>query len=1059
MYHCHTRFYLLGHTDRAFETIKSLTPPERFDYSFDESEALDPGTCAHADIIFAFVAGEDAEKTVRRLLENMRGSAQLILLTDERVFSLPPELLGRIYDIWKMPLSDEELSFRLLSWQRAYKARCDAWEDSNFLETALNNIPNLIWFKDKNGIHERVNDSFCKTVGKAREDIQGRGHAYIWDVEEDDPACIESERLVMESGKLYVSEETITTGDGERLLMTYKSPLYDLDGSVMGTVGVAMDITKEREYYKELLRQNEVLETIFTSFNCGIICHTLDDPEIIRINQAALDILGYSSEEEMIRDGFHVVARTAVKEDRERLRKLITSLKKPGDSVGAEYRVRHSDGRILHIMGNFKLVEEDGRLICQRFLLDFTEQKLREQAARMEIDRKHAELLHALSLDYSLVCTFNLDTGDGRVLRRGECQPGILKNMFDGELRLHECINAYINTCVYAEDRDGMRELFFNGELEKALKDSNIVFFNYRTLCCEEVKFYRLKAVRVGDWSGSRRVVLGFLNIDAETRARINKKKQLDDAISQAEVAERANRAKSAFLSNMSHDIRTPMNAIVGFTTLALTHLNQTEQVEEYLKKILTSGNHLVSLINDVLDMSRIESGKMQLDESLCHLSVILQGLRSIVQGDAAAKQQELIIDAVDVYDEDVYCDKLRLNQVLLNLLSNSIKYTGKGGTICMTITENPGAPEGFANYEFRISDTGMGMSEEFVKHIFEPFERERNSTISGIQGTGLGMSITKNIVEMMKGTIEVKSEQGVGSEFLVKLTFRLATEAKPVAIPHMKNLRALVIDDDASTCEFMTYMLERIGLRAEWTTDGSEAVKLAQQAVDNGDAYSVYFIDWLMPVMNGVEVSRAIRENIDEDVPIIVLSAYDWTDIEEEACQVGVTEFCSKPLFMSELRRKLKAVFSAQEQQGEEQATGSKEPLRSGRILLAEDNELNQEIAVTILEEAGFTTDTADNGRIAIDMLKAAGPGYYDLVLMDVQMPIMGGYDATREIRALPDAGLAAIPIIAMTANAFDEDRREALRAGMNGHVTKPIDVDKLFETLDEIMDANANI
>ena len=525
---------------------------------------------------------------------------------------------------------------------------------------------------------------------------------------------------------------------------------------------------------------------------------------------------------------------------------------------------------------------------------------------------------------------------------------------------------------------------------------------------------------------------------------------QLEEALSAAEAA---NQAKSVFLSNMSHDIRTPMNAIVGFTALAMTHIDHREQVEEYLKKIMTSGNHLLSLINDVLDMSRIESGKMHLDEQECSLPDILHGLRNIIQADIRAKQLEFYIDAVDVIHEEIYCDKLRLNQVLLNLLGNSIKYTGPGGLVTMRIRETPLAPAGHANFEFAIKDTGIGMSEEFVRRIFEPFERERNSTISKIQGTGLGMAITKNIVDMMNGSIRVKSEQGVGTEFLVSLTFRLQNVKKEVQdIPELKNCRALVVDDDFNTCDSVSYMLQQIGMRAEWTMSGKEAVLRTRQASMRGDGYSVYIIDLLLPDLNGIEITRRIRKEMGEDVPIIVLTAYDWSDIEDEALEAGVTAFCSKPLFMSELRSCLHSAIHTEEKQ----APAVKDSLHHhrGRILLAEDNELNQEIATAILGEAGFTIDVAENGQIALDMLKKSEPGYYQLVLMDVQMPVMNGYEAATCIRQLEDKALSSIPILAMTANAFEEDKKEALKCGMNGHIAKPIDVNTLLETLDTMLD-----
>ena len=358
--------------------------------------------------------------------------------------------------------------------------------------------------------------------------------------------------------------------------------------------------------------------------------------------------------------------------------------------------------------------------------------------------------------------------------------------------------------------------------------------------------------------------------------------------------ANRASKAKSVFLSNMSHDIRTPMNAIVGFTSLAMKHIDNRERMEEYLKKIMTSGNHLLSLINDVLDMSRIESGKIRLDEKACSLPEILHSICNIVQADVHAKQLELHIDTLDIRNEDIYCDKLRLNQVLLNLLGNAVKYTGAGGAINMRITEKAGAPDGFAQYEFSIKDNGVGMSDEFVEHIFEPFEREKNSTTSGIQGTGLGMAITKNIVDMMNGTIEVESELGVGSTFTVSFVFRTRKDEKEEqAIPELKNCRALVVDDDFNTCDSVSYMLGQIGLRAEWTLSGKEAVLRTKQASMRKDGYLVYIIDWLLPDMNGIEVTRRVRQVMGDNVPVIVLTAYDWSEIEEEAKEAGVTAFC----------------------------------------------------------------------------------------------------------------------------------------------------------------------
>ena len=520
------------------------------------------------------------------------------------------------------------------------------------------------------------------------------------------------------------------------------------------------------------------------------------------------------------------------------------------------------------------------------------------------------------------------------------------------------------------------------------------------------------------------------------------------------EKAESANRAKSTFLSNMSHDIRTPMNAIIGFTTLALSNIDDTDRVKDYLGKTLASSNHLLSLINDVLDMSRIESGKIHLEEVEVNLSDVLHDLKTIVSGQIYAKQLELYMDAMDVTDEDVYCDKTRLNQILLNLLSNAIKFTPAGGTVSVRVRQLAGKVRGCGQYEFRIKDNGIGMSQEFAQKIFEPFERERTSTVSGIQGTGLGMAITKNIVDMMGGTIEVQTAQGKGTEFTVCVPMRAQTEQRPVEkITELEGLKALVVDDDFNTCDSVTKMLVKVGMRAEWTLSGKEAVLRARQSIEMSDVYHAYIIDWRLPDMNGIEVTRQIR-SLHDDTPIIILTAYDWSDIEVEAKAAGVTAFCAKPMFMSDLRETLMSALGQKPADAVQRLLPEKNADFKGKhILLVEDNELNREIAQEILREYGFLVDSAENGAVAVEKVSTAAPGSYDLVLMDVQMPIMDGYTATRKIRALDDPARAKLPILAMTANAFDEDRRNALESGMNGFLSKPIVIGDLVQELHKIL------
>ena len=532
--------------------------------------------------------------------------------------------------------------------------------------------------------------------------------------------------------------------------------------------------------------------------------------------------------------------------------------------------------------------------------------------------------------------------------------------------------------------------------------------------------------------------------------------RKMNQALSEAvHAAETANRAKSIFLSNMSHDIRTPMNAIIGFTTLAVSNIDDKKRVRDYLGKILSSSNHLLSLINDILDMSRIESGKIHLEETEVSLSDVLHDLKTIISGQIHAKQLELYMDAMDVTNEDVYCDKTRLNQVLLNLLSNAVKFTPAGGTVSVRIRQYPGTVKGSELYEIRVKDNGIGMSQEFVQKIFSPFERERTSTVSRIQGTGLGMAITKNIVNMMGGTIEVLTEQGKGTEFIVRLPFRIQPEHQRIEkIAELEGLKALVVDDDFNTCDSVTKMLVKVGMRSEWTLSGKEAVLRARQSMEMGDAFHAYIIDWRLPDMNGIEVTRQIR-SLGDDTPIIILTAYDWSDIEVEARAAGVTAFCAKPMFMSDIRDTLMTAIGQKQAEAETAilpTAGS--DFRGRYILLVEDNELNSEIAVEILNEYGFLVDTAENGAEAVEKVKNSKPGNYDLVLMDVQMPVMNGYEATKQIRALDNPALAGITILAMTANAFDEDKKKALECGMDGFLSKPIVIEELISILQKNLD-----
>ena len=537
-----------------------------------------------------------------------------------------------------------------------------------------------------------------------------------------------------------------------------------------------------------------------------------------------------------------------------------------------------------------------------------------------------------------------------------------------------------------------------------------------------------------------------FLRYFTMNRAQV---KELEQARQEAEEArqeaEIASKSKSEFLSNMSHDIRTPMNAIVGMTAIATAHMDDPVQVQNCLRKITMSSRHLLGLINDVLDMSKIESGKMTLNEELVSLRDVMESMVNIVQPQVKAKHQKFNISIFNILSENVHCDSVRLNQVLLNLLSNAIKFTPENGSIDVSLHEEP-SPRGeeYVRILIQVKDTGIGMSEEFRQHIFESFAREDNKRIHRTEGTGLGMAITKYIVDAMKGEITVESQQGAGTEFKVVLDLMKAEErVEDMVLPDWV---MLVVDDDQQLCESTVDSLRSIGIRAEWVLDGEDAVKMATRHHKQHNDYHVILLDWKLPDMDGIQTARELRRQLGNDVPILLMSAYDWTEIEDEARAAGISGFLMKPLFRSTLFYGLKPYMGAEDDKPA--AEEDKLTFSNKRILVAEDNELNWEIANELLRDLGLELDWAENGEVCTDLFQSSEPGCYDAILMDIRMPIMDGYEATDAIRAMdrPDAGL---PIIAMTADAYSDDIQKCLSHGMNAHVAKPIDIDEVARIL----------
>ena len=534
-------------------------------------------------------------------------------------------------------------------------------------------------------------------------------------------------------------------------------------------------------------------------------------------------------------------------------------------------------------------------------------------------------------------------------------------------------------------------------------------------------------------------IFIGYLRLNRQQMYALERAK---------EEAIHANKAKSEFLSNMSHDIRTPMNGIVGMTAIAMANINDIVRVEECLKKVRLSSKHLLGLINDVLDMSKIEDGKLTLNMDYLSLSEAMDSIVNIVQPQIRDKNLHFDIFVYKIQAEDVYCDSIRLNQVLINLLSNAIKFTPEEGTVNIYLYQEP-SPMGnqYVRCHFRVKDTGIGMSPEFVGKVFDSFTRDE-SQVRKIEGTGLGMAITKCIVEAMKGTIEVESEQGKGTEFHVILDLEKAeTKMEDMQLP---NWNILVVDNNEDLCESAVHALDEIGVNAQWAADGEKAISMVEEHHGGKEDYHVILVDWKMPKLDGVEITREIRKRVGNEIPILIVSAYDWSDIEEEALAAGAQGFISKPLFKSNLYIGLSKFMEGNSSKRDAKVV--KRDFTGKKILLAEDNDLNWEIAEDILSEAGFEMNRAENGKMCVEMFEQSEIGTYDVILMDIRMPLMNGYEAAVAIRDLdrPDKGL---PIIAMTADAFADDVQHCLDCGMNAHIAKPIDVDKFIAQLEKFL------
>ena len=698
------------------------------------------------------------------------------------------------------------------------------------------------------------------------------------------------------------------------------------------------------------------------------------------------------------------------------------------------------DGSFLWISGLAeKTLDEDGNPVLIATFHDITAEKLAEEAAEREKLQERRMLVSAVSSVYPVIISLNL-TRD--TLKFIYAQPG-LQVKLGGQESYSGLYEEFIPT-VHPDSLQEFRRRFSPDYLVHTLgEDRNEVYLEAKQLLTDgRYHWISTQIIAVDNpYSADKLAILLSRRIDEQRYEEEQQRSALESAL---ETARAASAAKSQFLSNMSHDIRTPMNAIVGMTAIAATHLEERERVLECLKKIGLSSQHLLSLINDILDMSKIESGKLSLRAEPFNLAELAAEVTELVRAEAVSGQIEMDVRMAVIKNEKVIGDPLRIRQVYLNILSNAIKYTPAGGSIRIEVKQEKGRRKGYHNYVFRCADTGVGMDAEFLEKLFQPFERAQDSTTSRVAGTGLGMAITKNIVDLMNGDIFVKSRPGEGACFTVNIPLRQQDLQQEEIPGEWAGVRSLIVDDDVRTCEYTTELLKDMGLRAQFVTGGEDAVRFVIEEKDGSDPFELMIVDWKMPGMDGLEVTRRIRRTVGDDIPVIILTAYDWSEIENEAREAGVTAFLAKPFYRSKICYLL-GELSGEKELTAQQDFGGRPDCTGKRVLLVEDNEMNREIACVLIEEMGAQVEEARDGAEAVQMMSDSADGHYDMIFMDIQMPVMDGYEAAKEIRSLKRPDALKIPIVAMTANAFEEDVRIALDAGMNEHFAKPIDVRKL--------------
>ena len=806
--------------------------------------------------------------------------------------------------------------------------------------------------------------------------------------------------------------------------------------------------------FSERFQLNEqtipIVEELGRHMPGGFFIYKAETPqELIYANHAVFDIFGCEDLEDFKALTGYTFKGMVHPDDYQAMSESIANqIKQNDDNLDyVEYRIIRKDGSVRWVddYGHYTMTDNYGGIYTV-FISDITEKRERTEEKQEEQNK----LITALASDYWSVYYIELDKDEGVCY---QSHPEIDEALQTGEqFRYLETFTKYAREHITEEFRDEFLRFIQPDAIREALSDHRVISYRYivRRNGVESYEMIRFAGVRHPEDREDHQVhAVGacFSDVDAETRESLAQNKALSEALV---AAEQANRAKTAFLSNMSHEIRTPMNAIIGLDNIALSDVDISNRTKGYLEKIGTSAHHLLNIINDILDMSRIESGRMIIQNGEFSFAKIMDQVSTIIGGQCHNKGLYFDCSISDSVSDYYIGDDMKLKQVLINILGNSVKFTDAGGKVSFRV-EELARFDGNSTLRFTISDTGIGMSQEYLPRIFDAFTQEDSSATNLYGSTGLGMPITKSLVELMNGTIEVESEKGVGTTFTVTLTMKISSRKADENSQELApdQMAVLVIDDDPVACEHAKLILGQVGVSCDIATSGAQGLEMVKLHHARRESYNLILVDWKMPEMDGIETTRQIREVVGAESAIIILTSFNWDDVADEAKTAGVDTFVPKPLLASNVLDEFREAFKKKNDAEKKEVIS----LKGRRVLLAEDVTINAEIMIMVLSMRDMEVDHVENGQLAVESFREHPEGYYDVILMDMRMPVMDGLTAAKTIRATDRPDAKKIPIIALTANAFDEDVQRSMQAGLNAHLSKPVEPEALFSTLESLL------